>query len=121
MTSLSGELVGKQLGILHELLPQASHFGLLSNPKNLTHELVVKEAQAAASSISGTIEVLAASTSGETDSLFARLANERRVQGLLVSNDPFFTTARVQLVILAVRFAVPAIYPFREQAEPAGC
>jgi hypothetical protein len=33
MTSLSGELIGKQLGILYELLPKASHFGLLSDPR----------------------------------------------------------------------------------------
>jgi putative ABC transport system substrate-binding protein len=120
MTSLSGELVGKQLGMLHELLPQASHFGLLSDPKGAGHELVVKDAQAAASSIGGTIDILTASTSGEIDAVFARLANEKRVQGLLVSGFPFFIFARVQLAILAARFAVPAIYPLREQAESGG-
>jgi putative ABC transport system substrate-binding protein len=124
VTSLSTELVGKQLGMLHELLPQASHFGVLGNPKSPIHELVVKEAQAATSVIGGTIEVLAASTSGEIDAAFARLANEKRVQGLLVSNDPLFIAERVQLAILAARFAVPAIYPFHEQAHagrPRSC
>jgi putative ABC transport system substrate-binding protein len=67
MTSLSSELLGKQLGMLHELLPQASHFGLLSDLKSPVHELLVKDAQAAASAIGGTIEVLTASTSGEID------------------------------------------------------
>jgi putative ABC transport system substrate-binding protein len=120
MTSLSGELIGKQLGMLHELLPKASHFGLLSDPRFPAHELIVKDAQAAASAIGGTIEILTASTSGEIDTVFARLANERRVQGLLVPNYPFFIFARVQLAILAARLAVPAIYPFREQAEAGG-
>ncbi len=120
VTSQSGVLFGKQLGILHELLPQAIHFGVLSNPQNALHELVVKEAQAAASVIGGTIEVLTASTGGEIDTAFARLAQEKRVQGLLVSNDAFFLGGRVQLAILAARFAVPAIYPFREQAEAGG-
>ena len=120
MTSLSNELFGKQLGMLHELLPQASHFGFLSNPKTPVHELAVKDVQAAASAMGGTIEVLTASTSGEIDTVFARLVNEKRVQGLLVSNDPLFLVARVQLAILAARFAVPAIYPFREQAEAGG-
>jgi putative ABC transport system substrate-binding protein len=59
MTSLSTALVGKQLGMLHELLPQASHFGFLSDPSIASHELVVKDAQAAASAIGRTIEVLA--------------------------------------------------------------
>ena len=120
MTSLSNELFGKQLGMLHELLPQASHFGFLSNPKTPVHELAVKDVQTAASAIGGTIEVLTASTSSEIDTVFARLVNEKRVQGLLVSNDPLFLVARVQLAILAARFAVPAIYPFREQAEAGG-
>ena len=120
MTSLSNELFGKQLGMLHELLPQTSHFGFLSNPKTPVHELAVKDVQTAASAIGGTIEVLTSSTSGEIDTAFARLANEKRVHGLLVSNDPLFLFARVQLAILAARFAVPAIYTGRDHAEAGG-
>src|SRR5262249_29566796 len=52
--------------------------------------------------------------------VFARLANEKRVQGLMVAYDPFFVAARVQLAILAARFAMPTIYPFREQVEAGG-
>jgi putative ABC transport system substrate-binding protein len=120
MTSLSGELVGKQLGMLHDLLPQASHFGFLSDPKAPAHELLVKDAQAAASAIGGTIEVLTASTSGEIDASFTRLADEKRVQALLVSNSPLFIARRVQLAISAARFVIPVIYQFREQAEAGG-
>jgi putative ABC transport system substrate-binding protein len=120
MTSLSRQLVGKQLGMLHELLPQASHFGFLSDPKSPTHELHVKEAQTATSAIGGTIEVLTASTSSEIEAVFARLANEKRVQGLLVVAEPFLLAARVQLAILAARFTVPAIYALREHVEVGG-
>jgi putative ABC transport system substrate-binding protein len=63
---------------------------------------------------------LSASTSDEIDEVFARLVSEKRVQGLLVSNDAFFIAARVQLAILAARFVIPAGYPFREQAEAGG-
>ena len=110
------------LECLHELLPQASHFGFLSDPKvyRPVHELRVKDAHAAASAIGGSIEVLTASTSGEIDTVLARTANEKRVQGLLVANAPFFIAARVQLSVLAARYTVPAIYPFREQAEAGG-
>jgi putative ABC transport system substrate-binding protein len=120
MTSLSTVLVGKQLGMLHELLPKASHFGLLQFSSSPVQEPMVKDAQATASAIGGTIEVLTASTSGEIDTVFTRIANEKRVQGLLVWNNPFFLFARVQLAILAARFAVPAIYSFHEQAEAGG-
>jgi putative ABC transport system substrate-binding protein len=121
MTSLGNALVGKQLGMLHELLPQASHFGVLSDPKaGPAHELTIKDAQDAASAIGGSIDVLTASTSREIDAAFARIANEKRVQGLLVGSRSFLLAARVQLAILAARYVVPAIYPFREAAEAGG-
>ena len=44
-------------------------------------------------------------------------ANEKRVQGLLVTNEPIYMAQRVQLAILAARYAMPAIYPFREETE----
>ena len=119
-TSQSSALFGKQLGILHELLPQAVQFAVLSNPKNPTHEFVVKGSQAAASVVGATIEVLTATTSREINTVFSHLANEKRIQGLLLSNEALFLAERVQLAILAARFAVPAIYPFREQAEAGG-
>jgi putative ABC transport system substrate-binding protein len=117
MTSVSGELVGKQLGILHELLPQVSHFGILENPNNGNPESFVEDTEAAASAIGRTFEVLTASTSREMDIVFARLSEEKRVQALLVSNDPLFLGRRVQLAIMAARFVIPAICPFRDQAE----
>ena len=52
--------------------------------------------------------------------LLCAWSNEKRAQGLLVTNDPFFIAQRVQLAILAARYAVPAIYPFREMAEAGG-
>jgi putative ABC transport system substrate-binding protein len=119
-TSLSGALYGKQLQILHELLPDATHFGGLSNPQNATHESFVKDTQAAALSIGRTIEVLTAGTGREIDAVFARLAEEKRVQGLVIANDIFFLAQRVQLAILAAHYNVPAIYPFPQQAEAGG-
>jgi len=75
----------------------------------------------AAAAIGQTVVVVTAdNSSDEIASLFARLAEEKRVQGLLVSNDPLFMTRRVQLAILAARYALPALYPFREQAEAGG-
>jgi hypothetical protein len=50
------------------------HFGFLSDPKAPAHELGVKDAQAAASAIGGTTEVLTAATGGEIDAVFARIA-----------------------------------------------
>jgi putative ABC transport system substrate-binding protein len=121
MTSMSGELVSKQFGIFHDLLPKATYVGVLSNPKNAAvHEQFIRGAQAAASAIGCTIEVLTAGTGDEIDSVFMRLTEEKVVQGLLVSNDLLFVARRVQLATLTARYAVPAIYPFREQGEAGG-
>jgi putative ABC transport system substrate-binding protein len=63
---------------------------------------------------------LTVSTSDEIDAVFARIATEKRVQGLLVGSRSFLLAARVQLAILAARFAVPAIYSLREHADVGG-
>jgi putative ABC transport system substrate-binding protein len=68
----------------------------------------------------GSIDILTASTSREIDAAFACIANEKRVHGLLVGDRSFFLAARGQRAILAARFAVPAIYSFREAAEAGG-
>ena len=118
--SLANVLYGKQLGILHELLPQAIHIGVLAYRQSAVHESIVKDTQAAASVIGQTIEILDTGTSDEIDAVFVRLRDEKRVQALLVTNDPFFIARRIQLAILAARYAVLAIYPFREMAEGGG-
>jgi putative ABC transport system substrate-binding protein len=104
ITSMSGQLVGKQFGTFRDLLPKADYFAILSNPKNATaHEPFIRAAQAAAFAVGCTIEMLTASTSDEIDSVFAHIAEEKRVQGILVSNDPFFLARHVQLAIPAGR------------------
>ena len=117
---MSTELVGKQLGILHDLLPQVTHFGVLINPKHLTQNDIVKNAQAAASAIGCTIDVLTASTGAEIDDMAARLADNKDANGLVVSNDPLFIAERVRLFEAAARDRLPVIYPFREQAQGGG-
>jgi putative tryptophan/tyrosine transport system substrate-binding protein len=118
--SLGNELYSKQLGILHELLPQATHIAVLANPQGLIYESIVNDTRAATSAIGQTIEILNASTDTEIDAVFMRLRDEKSAQGLLVTNDPFYIARRVQLAILAARYAVPTIYPYRETAEAGG-
>jgi putative tryptophan/tyrosine transport system substrate-binding protein len=120
VVSRSNELWGKQIGILHELMPQTVRFGVLTNPRNVDQESIIKDSQAAASRLGLTVEILNVNDSAEIDAAFVRLHDENRLQGLLVTNDPFFIAQRVQVVILAARYAVPAIYPFREQTEAGG-
>ena len=74
---------------------------------------------AAARAIGLQIQVLNAGTSDEIDAAFATLVRERS-DALFVDRDPFFTGRRVQLIHLASRHAIPAIYFDREFAEVGG-
>ena len=114
------EIAAKRLGLLHELLPTATRFGVLVNPDNpyLT-ESFVTELQTAASAIERQIEVVTARTNGDIDTAFATLI-KKRADALLISPDPLFFTRRVQLITLAVRHALPALYHRRELPEAGG-
>ena len=114
-----GELVAKQLGLLHELRPEAARIGVLADPKWPTTERIVSDVRAAALAIGRQIEVLYASTARDIDTVFAGLS-QKPVDALLVVPSPLTNTRRVQLVILAAYHRVPALYSFREAAEVGG-
>jgi len=114
------EIGAKRLGLLHELLPGAARFGVLVNPENpFVTEAYVAELQTAASAIGRQIEVVGASTNADIDTAFATFV-KKRVDALLVSPDALFVTRRVQLIMLAVRHMLPALYHRREIAEAGG-
>jgi putative ABC transport system substrate-binding protein len=117
--SMSGELGGKQIGLLHDLLPRAARFAILVKPGNPINEALIRDARAAASAIGQQIEVWTANTNGEIDIAIAGLL-QKRAEALLVTTDPLFMDRRVQLATLTARHAIPAIYPFREYAEAGG-
>ena len=114
------EIGAKRLGLLHELLPGAARFGVLVNPDNpFITESFVAELQTAATALGRQIEVVTASTNGDIDMAFATLV-KKRADAFLISPDALFVTRRVQLITLAVRHALPALYHRRELAEAGG-
>jgi putative ABC transport system substrate-binding protein len=115
-TGISEKLVGKQLGLLRELLPRAVRFAALVNPANPTAESTITDLKTAALAIGGQLEVLTATTNRGIDAAYATLA-QNRAEGLVVFSDPLFITRRVQLATLAVKYTVPAISSFREDVE----
>ena len=117
---LSGELVAKRLELLRELVPQIVRVAVLVNPANpSTTETALRDVVPAARAMGLQTQTLEASTSGEIDAAFATLARERSY-GLFVSNDPFFTTRRVQVAILAAHRSIPSSYGTREFTEVGG-
>ena len=112
------ELGAKRLGLLHELLPNASRFSVLVNPKSPLTTSFVASVQAAAA-VGWQYEILTASTNREIDVAFGRLVQEH-ADALLIGPDALFTNRCVQLAILAARHALPAIHGNREFAEAGG-
>jgi putative ABC transport system substrate-binding protein len=116
----SALLGAKRLGLLHELVPAASTFALLVNPTNPNAaEPLLQDVQAAARTLGKQILVLTASTEREIDGHFAAFA-QQGVGALIVGPDAFFQSQSDQLVTLAARHAVPAIYERREIAVTGG-
>ncbi len=106
-------LGAKRLELLRELVPKAEMIGLLINPNNPNAETIASRLQEAARTLGQQIRILNASTEGEVDAAFATLG-ELRIGAILVASDPFFVSRRDQIVALAARQALPAIYQFRE-------
>ena len=115
---LEVELMPKRLELLLELIPGAGMIALLINPKNANAEGMVRDVEAAARVNRVQLQILKASTGNEIDDAFATIV--RLETGLVVSTDAFFNGRRNQLVALAARHAVPAIYERREFTAAGG-
>ncbi len=116
---LTTGLEAKRLGLLHELVPDAETVAVLVNPNYPDAEAQVKEVQEAARALGLQLHVVRASSESDFDAAFATLM-QKRAGALVVGSDPFLFSRRDQLVVLAARHAVPAIYQFRECAESGG-
>ena len=106
----------KRLELLLELVPTARIISLLVNPRNPNIRTDIPETQRAAEALGRHLELLTASTENEIDTALATI----KADALLVMPDPYFLVRRHQLVALTARYAMPAIYPFRECVDIGG-
>jgi putative ABC transport system substrate-binding protein len=111
----SAELTAKVLGLLNELVPNATVVALLVNPNSPESESQPADAHAAARVLGKSVLVLNASTASEIDAAFATLVRER-AGALLVGGDPILTSRRAQIVALATRHGVPLFATNRDFA-----
>ena len=119
-TLLVIELNPKRLELLTELVPQARVIALLVNPNSADAAArITRDVQDAARSKGLQLPILKASTEGEIDAAFATLL-QLHADGLVVSSETFFTRRREELVGLAARHAVSAIYALREFTASGG-
>jgi putative ABC transport system substrate-binding protein len=106
-------LAAKRLGLLHELAPKAAVIAVLGEPGVPGYQTQTEELQAAAHALGLQVFVLNASTNAEIDDAFAALG-QRRAGALILTDTALFNGRREQVVALAARYAIPAMYTFRE-------
>ena len=116
---LGAELAAKRVELLHELLRTSTTLATLVNPTNSLTDSETKVVREAARSLGLELHVLDATTVSEIDAAFERLV-ERRAGGLVVGSDLFLNSQRQQIVALAARHSLPAIYGVREFAIAGG-
>jgi ABC-type uncharacterized transport system substrate-binding protein len=114
---LTLELIPKRLELLSELVPHMRAIALLVNPKNPKFERHIKYGEEAAHAKGVRLDILQAGTEAEIDMAFA---NELHADALVVSADPFLASRSRQLVPLAARHAIPAIYEWRYFVDSGG-
>jgi putative ABC transport system substrate-binding protein len=120
VTVFNVEVIAKRLELLHQLVPASTSIGFLVNPTNSAATDAEMHQMHSASDVLGLhLRVHDASTPSEIDVAFAAMAREQTA-ALVVSGESFFSAQRNQLVALAERYRVPAIYQTRDDAVAGG-
>src|SRR4051794_19444016 len=112
-------LGAKQFGLLRELVPNAVTIGMLVNPNFPDAPTTVADGQAAARAEGLELQVFHTSNEGELVAAFADM-RKRRIDAVVVVADIFFDSRRHQVVALASRHTIPAIYPWRDYVMAGG-
>jgi putative tryptophan/tyrosine transport system substrate-binding protein len=116
---LEAELEPKRLQLLRELMPNAAVFGVLADPAIPDIQSTIADLQAAARTLGMQLVVINARTDSGLETAFATFS-QQHVGSVLVGGSDFYHTRMEQIAALAARYALPAIYPFREYALAGG-
>ncbi|HEV2301698.1 MAG TPA: ABC transporter substrate-binding protein [Stellaceae bacterium] len=109
VVGLAVDLISKLVGLLRDLVPEATSIGLLVNPKSLVAKPQAEGAERAAAAANVKLVVLSASTASQLDTVFSNLKRQR-IGGVIVGADVFFRDQLERIVALASRESIPAIY-----------
>jgi putative ABC transport system substrate-binding protein len=112
-------LEAKRLGLLHEMVPKATTIAVLVNPNFSGVENQLRDVREAAARLGLQLVIVRANAESDFDTAFSTLVQQRS-GALLVCGSPFFNSRREQLVVLAARHAVPAIFEWRDFAAAGG-
>jgi ABC-type uncharacterized transport system substrate-binding protein len=119
-SSMTAEVVGKQLELLKETLPKISQVAALWNPANPVFQAIqLSETKVAARALRLRLQILEARNADEIEHAFAAILREG-TRALLVLGDPVFTAHRGRIAELAAKRGVPSVSGVREYAEAGG-
>lgn len=113
VTWFTNQLELKRLGLLHELVPHAAKIAVLINPGQPAAADQEEEVTAAGHVLSLQVHVVHASSESDFETAFAT-CQQLGTGGLLVAGDVFFWSRREQIIALAARRAMPAVYQMRD-------
>lgn len=116
---LAGELEPKRLGLLRDLVPRMASIAFLVNATSPISTLQISMMEDATQRVGVHLKTFQATSEGDLEATFVRLV-EQRPDVLVVAADPFFNNRRHELVALAARHSIPAIYEWREFVEAGG-
>jgi putative ABC transport system substrate-binding protein len=117
--TMNVELGTKRLELLREVIPTDSTILVLANPTNPNFEAQLGDLHEATRTLGQPIRMVTVGSEAEIDAAFERLA-EQRAGAILVNTDAFLFSRRNQLVDLAKRYAVPAIFDRRDFTAAGG-
>jgi putative ABC transport system substrate-binding protein len=116
--SLTAELVGKRIELLHEIAPAVATIGYLRGPAAVRSETEFNDAETAAHALGVQLVFLNASTPSQIETAFTTLVEHRGA--LATHGGVLLNRQREQIVRLAARHGTPAMYPSREWVDAGG-
>jgi putative ABC transport system substrate-binding protein len=109
----------KRLGLLREIVPKAKTIAVLVNSTNPSVDLQISQVEEGSRSLGLQTQIFRATPRQTFEAVFAEIA-QSRADALVVCADPYFNSQRAQIVAMAARHAIPAIYEQREFATAGG-
>ena len=119
LSMMGGELIGKQLEFLKEIVPSLSRVGLLWNPTNSSNPPQLRDAQEAVRTLGIRLHPLETRSPGEIESAFAALIKEH-VGAVIVVLDSMLAANRTRIAELAVKSRLPTVYGLTDHVRAGG-
>jgi len=120
LSTQSSDVIGKQLELLKQIVPQYSRVAILANPGNAFHEAQIEQARSALKRIGATLQVFTARNSEQLAPAFEGMAKAQMDAVLVLVDGTVFLRQRVKIAQVAGRLRLPTMYPRKEHVEAGG-